>query len=228
MPENKALVALAQAVMTGDAAGARQAAEVAIAAGADPLEAVHQGVMEATETVGRKFQEFEIFLPELIMAADAAKAAMDVLIPHLAADQRAQATLGKVVVGTVSGDVHDIGKNLVGAVLAANGFEVHDIGIDAPVRRFIDKAEEVGASIIALSCLMSGSLLYQKDVIQYLADTGRRDRFYVIVGGGPVTPAWAAEIGADGYGRDATQAAEVCKRLLAGTACPPLGQPVLV
>jgi corrinoid protein of di/trimethylamine methyltransferase len=228
MPKNDIMVTLAQAVMAGDQTAARKAAEEAMAAGLDPLEAVRQGVMKATEVVGERFQSFEIFLPELILAADAAKAAMAVLMPRITEEQRAQAISGKIVIGTVSGDLHDIGKNLVGAVLAANGFEVHDVGIDAPTRRFIEKAEEVGADIIALSCLLSTSLPYQKDVIEYLTDSSRRDRYYVIVGGGPVTPEWAGRVGADGYGRDASEAAEVCKRLMTESLQPPLPQPVVL
>lgn len=228
MADSEILGTLAQAVMAGDQAAAQQAAERAVAAGIDPLDAMHKGVMQATEAVGQQFQSFEIFLPELILAADAAKAAMAVLVPQLAVEQRDRATAGRVVIGTVSGDIHDIGKNLVGAVLSANGFEVCDIGIDVPVKRFVEEAEKAGATIIALSCLMSNSLLYQKDVVQYLEDTGQRDRYYVIIGGGPVTPDWAAEIRADGYGRDAAEAADVCKRLLATGQRPPLGQPVWV
>ena len=228
MGDGNVIGALAEAVMIGDPAGARRAAEQALAAGLDPLEIVQQGVMQATETVGRRFQDFEIYLPELILAADAAQAAMSVLMPRISAERQAQASTGRVVIGTVSGDVHDIGKNLVSAILAANAFEVHDVGTDAPGKRFVEKAEEVGAHIIALSCLLSTSLLFQKDVIDYLNDSGRRNQFFVIVGGGPVTAAWAAQIGADGYGRDAPEAAAVCRHLMTSGARPPLPQPVCV
>jgi corrinoid protein of di/trimethylamine methyltransferase len=227
MGENGILARLAEAIIAGDQPAAQAAAEEALAAGIEPMEVMNKGVMAATEKVGDQFQCGDLYLPELILAADAAKDAMAVIIPRLGAEQQAQARRGKVVLGTVSGDVHDIGKNLVGAVLAANGFEVFDVGIDVPPKKFVEKADEVGATVIALSCLMSNSLLYQKDVVDYLKGSGRRDRYYVIIGGGPVTPAWAAEIGADGYGRDATQAAELCKRLVTAGARPPLAQPLM-
>jgi len=219
---------LSEGIMKGETALARQAAEESLAAGLDPLETIQQGTSKAMEVVGLRFRSFEIFLPELIMAAEAANAAMAVLLPKIASDRRKEAMAGRVVLGTVSGDVHDIGKNLVSAVLSAAGFQVHDLGVDVPSKKFVDVAQEVEADIIGLSSLLTTSMQYQKDAIDYVTDMGLRDKYFIIVGGGPVTPTWAAQIGADGYGRRAADAAELCRLLMQGGHKPPLSQPIVV
>jgi len=219
---------LSEGIMRGETDLARQAAEESLAAGLDPLETIQQGTSKAMEVVGLRFRSFEIFLPELIMAAEAANAAMAVLLPNIAGDRRKEAMAGRVVLGTVSGDVHDIGKNLVWAVLSAAGFEVHDLGVDVPSKRFVDVAQEVEADIVGLSSLLTTSMQYQKDAIDYVTDMGVRDKYFIIVGGGPVTPAWAAQIGADGYGRRAADAAELCRLLMQADHKPPLSQPIVV
>ena len=131
------------------------------------------------------------------------------------------------MLATVAGDIHEIGKNIVGALLVANGFQVFDLGVSVDVKHVMQKAREVKADIIALSTLLTVSMPYQEDVINYLRDAGLRDKYFVIVGGGPVTPEWAAKIGADGYGRAAIHAVTVCKELMGGPK-PPLAEPLVV
>jgi dimethylamine corrinoid protein len=143
------------------------------------------------------------------MAADAMKAGMAVLEEAMKAAGREMEKKGVVVLGTVEGDIHDIGKTVVGAMLQANGYEVHDLGVEVPATRLIQAAQEVGADIIAMSALLSTTMLFQRDVIELLRNKGIRDKFYTIVGGAPVTQSWADEIGADGYARDAVEAVKV-------------------
>jgi trimethylamine corrinoid protein len=219
---------LTQAIIKGDTEAAVEAAEQALQADLDVMTVIKEGVIRGTDQLGELFQKFEIFLPELINGGDAAKAAMEILVPHIAAESLSQARPGKVIIATVFGDIHDIGKNLVGAMLAATGFEVVDMGVNVPAKEIVSKAGEVGANIIALSSLMSTSLYYQEDVIKYLKDSNQREKFYVVVGGGPVTPDWAHKIGADGCGRHASNAAEVCKRLVFESPAPPIPEPVIV
>jgi corrinoid protein of di/trimethylamine methyltransferase len=205
---------LAKSVIDGNEDSARKAAQEALDAKVDPLEAIKNGFARGMDVVGKKFHDFEIFLPEVILAADAMKAGIEVLRPRMSAESMAKASRGKVVIGTVFGDIHDIGKNLVAVMLEAGGFEVHDLGTDCPSTKFVEKAKEVKADIIAMSSLMVTSMYYQKEVLDYLKDTGTRDRHWVMVGGGPVTPEWTKEIGADGYGKFADDAVEVAKTLM--------------
>jgi methylmalonyl-CoA mutase cobalamin-binding domain/chain len=219
---------LSDAIIRGDIEAAGDLASAALSAGADPLEVINLGVIPATDRLGSLFEAFEIYLPELISGGEAAKAAMDVLVENIPEETWSQARPGTVVLGTVQGDLHDIGKNMVGAMLAASGFEVVDLGVDVPTKDFIKKAEEVGAKIIALSALMSTSLYFQKDVVEYLRDAGKRGDYYVVVGGGPVTPEWAAEINADGVGRQANSAVQICKQLLSDKPEAPLSEPLII
>ncbi len=205
---------LAKSVIDGDEAAAKKVAQEAIDAKIDPLDAIKNGFAKGMGVVGKKFHDFEIFLPEVVVAAEAMKAGMEVLKPHINAERLKENILGKVVIGTAFGDIHDIGKNLVGMMLGVNGFEVHDMGTDCPSTKFIEKAKEVGADIIAISTLLVTSMYYQKDTIKYLRDMNIRDKYLVMIGGGPVNPEWAAEIGADGYGRFASDAIDVAKILM--------------
>jgi corrinoid protein of di/trimethylamine methyltransferase len=190
-----------------DAAAA--AAEEAVAAGLDPLIAVEEGFAEPIRQLGEAFDRMDIFLPQLVMAADAMKAGMAVLEEAMAAAGREMEKKGVVVLGTVEGDIHDIGKTVVGAMLQANGYEVHDLGVEVPATRFIQAAQEVRADVIAMSALLSTTMLFQRDVIELMQNKGIRDKFFTIVGGAPVTQSWADEIGADGYARDAVEAVKV-------------------
>lgn len=218
---------LAKAVLESNEIGAKRAAEEAIAEGIDPLEAIQEGLAKGMSVIGEKFEKLEVFLPQVMLGAEAMKAAMDVLLPKIAPENLAKARLGKVVIGTVSGDIHDIGKNLVATLLSVAGFEVHDLGSDVPAKKFVEKAEEIEADIIALSCLLTPSMFFQKDVISYLNDMGVRDKYYIILGGGAITPEWVGEIRADGWGKYAEDAVKVCKLLI--TERPSrLGEPLII
>jgi corrinoid protein of di/trimethylamine methyltransferase len=219
---------LIQAIINGDEAEAKKITEDALAAGMDPLDVVKKGAVKAMDIVGEKWRRFEMFLSDAMKAADALKSVMAVLLPKIAAEKKSAFSRGRVVLGTVSGDIHDIGKNLVGTLLSVAGFEVHDIGVDISPKDFIKKTKELSADIIAMSCLLSTSMYFQKDIIQYLDDAGLRDKYYVIVGGGPVTADWTTEIGADGWGKYADDAVTVCEKLVTGGVRPPLPKPILV
>jgi corrinoid protein of di/trimethylamine methyltransferase len=228
LSKEETLDKLIQAIINGDEAEAKKITEDALAAGMDPLDVVKKGAVKAMDIIGEKWRRFEMFLSHVMLAADAMKSVMAVLLPKITAEQKSTFSLGRVVLGTVSGDIHDIGKNLVGTLLSVAGFEVHDIGVDIPYKDFIEKAKELNADIIAMSCLLSTSMYFQKDIIQYLEDAGLREKYYVIVGGGPVTADWTTEIGADGWGKYADDAVTVCKRLVTGGVRPPLPKPILI
>jgi corrinoid protein of di/trimethylamine methyltransferase len=228
MSKEELLERLAEAIADGDEQASGTVAQEVIAAGIDPVEAILEGATRGLDVVGERFQRLEAFLPELIQAGDAMKACVDVFKQHIKPEQMAQVKLGDVVIGTVFGDIHDIGKNLVATMLTAAGFEVHDLGINVPVRRFIEESEKIGAKVIALSALLTQTSYYQKQVIDYLRDAGIRNKYYVIVGGAPISPEWASEIGADGYARTAIGAARLLKRLVSEGAAPPLPQPMVI
>ena len=195
-----------------DAAAA--AAGEAVAAGLDPLIAVEEGFAEPIRKLGEAFDRMDIFLPQLVMAADAMKAGMAVLEEAMKAAGRKMEKKGVVVLGTVEGDIHDIGKTVVGAMLQANGYEVHDLGVEVPAPRFIQAAQEVRADVIAMSALLSTTMLFQRDVVELLQNKGIRSTFFTIVGGAPVTQKYVDQIGADGFGRDAWEAVTIAERLL--------------
>ena len=192
-----------------DEAAAAAAAREAVEAGLDPVEAVEKGFAGAIRELGEAFDRMEIFLPQLVMAADAMKAGVAVLEEAMEAAGGTLEKKGIVVLGTIEGDIHDIGKTVVGAMLQANGYEVHDLGVDVPSTRFIQSAEDLGANIIALSALLSTTMLYQRDVMELLRNKGLDDKYFVIVGGAPVTHKWAEEIGADAYALHAVEAVSV-------------------
>jgi trimethylamine corrinoid protein len=190
-----------------DAASA--AAQEAVEAGLDPLVAVEKGFAEPIRELGEAFDRMEIFLPQLVMAADAMKTGMAVIEEAMKASGSALEKKGTVVLGTVEGDIHDIGKTVVGAMMQANGYDVHDLGVEVPSTRFIQAAEELGADIIAMSALLSTTMLFQRDVVELLQNKRVREEYFIIVGGAPVTQSWADEIGADGFARDAVEAVKV-------------------
>jgi methylmalonyl-CoA mutase cobalamin-binding domain/chain len=192
------------------------------------MDLIRAAIQPAMDQVGQSFDNGDIFLPELIRTGDAGKAALDHILPRLSSDDASAARAGTVVIGTMFGDNHDIGKNVVGALLVANGFKVVDLGINAPPTKFLEAAGKEQADIIAASTLITTALPYQREIVQLLKDSGRRNNHYVVVGGGPVTPEWARQIGADGYGRDAKDAVEVCLRLIDSASKPPLAEPVVV
>ena len=168
-------------------------------------------------------------MPELILAGDAAASALAVLKPHLTAGAGGSgAGRGKVVIGTIQGDLHDIGKNVVAALLSANGMEVVDLGTDVTPRKYVEAAKREGANIIAISTLLTTSLPFHREVVRLLEDTHARQDYFVVVGGGPVNADWAEKIGADGYGRDAHDAVKLCRHLSTEDLKPPLAKPVVL
>jgi len=166
------------------------------------------------DIIGNQFESGEAFLPELLMAASAFKAAMEILKPEIELQKKKVVKQGTILIGTVKGDLHSIGKNIVGTVLETKGFDVVDIGIDNGALDIIQEAEKAQADVIALSCLMTTTMPAQKEVIETLKEMNLNDKYTVIVGGGPVTQEWATEINADGYGESAIQAAELAKKLI--------------
>jgi corrinoid protein of di/trimethylamine methyltransferase len=203
---------LSEAVMAADSQAVVDAAKQVIEKGIDPVEAIEKGLSKGAIAVGEKFDKMEIFLTGLMMAADAMKAGMDVLLPHVSKEKIVKK--GTVVSGTVKGDIHDIGKNILVALLRANGFDVYDLGVDVSTSKFIEEAEKAKADIITLSALMSSTIGGQKDVIDYLKETGKRENFIVMVGGGPTTREWVEEIGADGWAETATEAIKLASELI--------------
>ena len=197
------------AIENYDAEAAAAAAREAVASGINLLEAVDQGFAGPIRALGEAFDRMEVFLPQLMLGSDAMKAGMAVLEGAIKAAGGHLSTKGVVVIGTVEGDIHDIGKTVVAALLAANGYEVHDLGVEVPAGRFIEAAESQRAQVIGLSALLSTTMLYQRDVLELLRNKGLRDKYFVAVGGAPVTQAWAKEIGADGYARGAYEAVQL-------------------
>jgi methanogenic corrinoid protein MtbC1 len=191
----------------------------------DPIRLVREGIQPAMDKVGQDFESGEAFLPNLMCAGDAAIEALEIILPALQGED--SALRGVVVLGTVFGDLHDIGKNITSAILTANGFKVIDLGVNVSAREFVDAAEKAGAQIIATSTLLSTCLPYQRELVNLLKDSGRREKFFVICGGGPVTPEWVAEIGADGYGREAANAVSLCSQLVSGDYVAPLEAPIV-
>lgn len=202
-----------QSIIDGDPDAAVELARQALARGVDPLEAVNQGYLPGMQVVGREFGAGQLFLPDVVLAAEAMKKASAVLEPEMKKRGSERQSLGKVVLGTVKGDVHEIGKSLVGTLLSANGFEVYDLGVDVPFTRFAEKAREVNADIVGVSALLTTTMTGQRNVIEALDDVGLRPKVKVMVGGAPVTRSWAEEIGADGYSEDAIGAVELAKKL---------------
>ncbi len=186
----------------------------ALQAGIEPMEIIQKGLVPGMSIVGEKFQQGEYFLPDLIIAADAMQQAMALLEPELNARQQVVQAAGIVVIGTVQGDIHEIGKSLVATMLSANGFKVYDLGTDIAPAAFVAKVRETSANLVGLSALLTTTMVVQQEVIQALREAGLRDQVKVMVGGAPVTRTWAENIGADGYSEDAIGAVELARRLV--------------
>jgi corrinoid protein of di/trimethylamine methyltransferase len=206
--------AMAQSVIEGDADKAGELAQQALAKSIPPLDAINQGFVLGVNEVGRQYSCGDMFLPDLVMAGEAMKAAVAVLEPEMKRTGAQRKMLGKVVLGTVKGDIHEIGKTLVGTMLTANGFEVFDMGVDVPTVKFVEKAREVSADLIGLSALLTTTMTVQRDVVEALKEASLKSKVKVMVGGAPVTRSWADEIGADGYSEDAIGAVAVAKKLM--------------
>ncbi len=204
-----------EAVIDGDEDLAAELAQRVLDENVNPVDAVQNGFIKGIEQIGNSWKAGEAFLPDVMMAADAMKAGLAVLEPAIAELGGAGGDdQGKVVLGTVHGDIHDIGKNIVGALLTAAGFKVYDLGIDQTPENFLAKAEEVGAKIIAASALLTTTMGGQKELVEYLKEKNLRDKYKVVIGGGPTSQAWANEIGADGWAETADEAVALCKELL--------------
>jgi corrinoid protein of di/trimethylamine methyltransferase len=210
--------AMARSIVDGDADAAATLATRAIGSGVEPLEAINRGFVPGIDHVGEEFAKENMFLPELVLAGEAMKAAIAVLEPEMAREGTARQSLGTVVLAACPGDIHDIGKSLVGTMLSASGFRVFDLGVDVPIDTIVGAVREADADILGLSALLTTTMVGQRDTIRSLEDAGLRSQVKVMVGGAPVTPEWAAEIDADGFGEDAIRAVTVAKRLVGAQA----------
>lgn len=204
---------LAQAVIDGEPEDAVDLARHALGQGCDPLACINEGLTPGIDRVGELFASGEYFLPDLIIGAEAMKAAVAVLEPALVGDQKRN-VLGRVVLGTVEGDLHEIGKTLVGTMLTASGFQVTDIGVDRSAADFVAAVKETDATLVGASALLTTTMREQQKIIEALDEAGLRNQVKVMVGGAPVTRGWAEEIGADDYAEDAIAAVAVAKRLV--------------
>ena len=204
---------LAEAVIKGETDHAEALAKEALEKGLDPLQCITEGLTKGIQKVGELFGSGEYFLPELIVGADAMKSALDILEPALVGDQ-AREVVGTIVLGTVEGDLHEIGKNLVGTMLTANGFKVIDIGVDKTASEFIDAVKESSANLVGASALLTTTMRQQEKLIGALKDAGLREQVMVMVGGAPVTESYAKQIGADGYAENAISAVDLAMRLV--------------
>jgi corrinoid protein of di/trimethylamine methyltransferase len=206
--------ALKQSILDGDSDTAIRLARQSLLEGTDPLEVINKGYMPGMTEVGEQFGSGQLFLPDVIMAAEAMKKGIAILQPEMNRRGTQRDVLGRVVLGTVKGDVHEIGKCLVGTLLSANGFDVYDLGVDVDFEAFANKAREINADIVGVSALLTTTMTGQKQVIATLEKAGLRPRVKVMVGGAPVTRSWAHEIGADGYSEDALGAVQLAKKIV--------------
>ncbi|MBN1330214.1 MAG: corrinoid protein [Candidatus Heimdallarchaeota archaeon] len=201
-----------EAIMNGDKVQAEKLAREVLSKKLE-INQVIDAFSDAIREAGDFFEEGEIFLPELMRSAEAMKVAMDILTPVLK-EGKEDRTLGRVVIGTIEGDIHDIGKTLVAAMLSAEGFEVHDLGADVPIAKFIETAIELNADIICISALLTTTMVGQKKLIEKLIEKNIRDKFKVLIGGAPVTKGWMKEINADGTAENAVATVKLAKKLM--------------
>ena len=206
------LKALHDAVLSGDAKASRELTEKALAAGVDPLKLVNEHMVPAMDEVGRRFECNEYFVPELLISARAMKSALELIRPLLVA--RGDEPVGRVVIGTVKGDLHDIGKNLVAAMLEGGGFEVIDLGVNVSPEQFVAAVKERNAQVVAMSALLTTTMPSMRSTVEALKHAGVRDRVKVLIGGAPITQKYADEIGADGYSDNAPAAVGLAKKHL--------------
>ncbi|MAG14596.1 MAG: hypothetical protein CL874_01760 [Dehalococcoidales bacterium] len=215
MPDESTYQRLSTAITAGEKDKLAAAIEAALKGGMTPTDIIEKGMSPGMKDVGEKFSRYEIYLPEMMLAAEAWENAMKILEPKLLETGTERQKAGRVVLGTVKGDVHSIGKNIVGAMMKMSGFEVFDLGIDVAASAFVTKAEETGADIIAASALMSTTMPQQKSIIEHLEARGARGKYRVLIGGGSTSQEWADSIGADGYGRTAGDAAALALKAVA-------------
>ena len=205
---------LSNSVIEGNSEAAKKAARMALEAKLDPVEAIDKGLAKGLKEVGQRFEKGEMFLMHLILSGEAMKAGLQILKPEILKQKKQFGAVGKVLIGTVEGDIHDIGKSIVSALLTADGFDVVDLGVDIQNQVFIEKVKEVKPDILCLSALMTTTRPKQKEIIEALKKSGVRDKVKVMVGGATVTPEWAEEIGADAYGEDAVGAIRKARELM--------------
>ncbi|MCB0102954.1 MAG: corrinoid protein [Anaerolineales bacterium] len=205
---------MAQSIIDGDSDISTELAQKSIEMGVPPLDAITKGFVIGVNYIGDQFGAGEAFLPELVMAGEAMKAAVAILEPELLKLGSARETMGKVILATVEGDIHEIGKTLVGTMLSASGFEVTDMGVDQPADKIIGKALEIDAQLIGLSALLTTTMVRQREIIEELDKENLRPRIQVMVGGAPITRDWATKIKADGTSEDAVGAVALAKQLV--------------
>jgi 5-methyltetrahydrofolate--homocysteine methyltransferase len=203
---------IALSVEKGDEASVGELTQKAVSEGIAPAEILDNGLVAGMNVVGEKFKNNEVFIPEVLVSARAMKAGMRIVRPLLA--EANIESRGNIVVGTVKGDLHDIGKNIVGMLLEGAGYEVTDLGTDVTAEQFMEVVEKKGANVIGMSALLTTTMTYMKEVIQAVDDAGFRDKVKVIIGGAPITQSYADEINADGYAPDAASAVDLVKGLL--------------
>ena len=213
MPENN-FSAMRQSIIDGAPDTASSLAQDAVAAGVAPLDAINQGYVPGMREVGEQFAKGQMFLPDMMASAEAMRAAMSVLDPQLKRLGKERPLAGVVVLGTTKGDIHEIGKTLVGTLLTAHGFRVHDLGVDVAGERFAATARELKADIVGVSALLTTTMRNQKGVVEAIEKAGLRTQVKIMVGGAPVTRRWAEEIGADGYAKDAMSAVDLARELM--------------
>lgn len=207
------LAKLQRAVEEQDVSAAEEAAREALAAGLDPFVAINEGLAPAMKTISDLFDEGELYVPQILFAAEAFQNAMAILVKGLSAEEISKTKIGKVIVHTVQGDIHDIGKNIVKTLLAANGFEVIDLGRDVPVDLVVQKAKELNVDMVTGSALMTTTMPAQREIVQGLIEMGLRDKVKCMFGGAPVSKEWVDKIGGDGYADNAAEAVVVAKEL---------------
>jgi 5-methyltetrahydrofolate--homocysteine methyltransferase len=209
---NEKLSALYHAILEGDAPGAKDGVQAALDAGHEPGSILTEGMVAAMREVGRLFEEGEYYVPEMLIAARAMQAGLSLLKPHLLSSHVKSA--GKVAIGTIKGDLHDIGKNLVALMLEGAGFEIIDLGVDVAPERFVESITTNGANIVALSALLTTTMPNMKAAIEAIQQAGLRDKVKIIIGGAPVTQAYADQIGADGFASDASRAVTLTQSIM--------------
>lgn len=210
--KEKILDRLRQAVILGETEECAKVAQDAIDAGIEPMKAITEGLSKGMEVVGEKFENKEYFLPEMLLSAEAMYAALELLLPLLKTEETEKKE--KVILGVVEGDIHDIGKNIVKAMLTAAGYEVIDLGVDVPASEFVKKASEEGVQVIAMSTMMTPTLMSMKEVEEQLAKKGLKGKVKTLIGGGTVTEQWKSRMGSDAYGKDAGDAVGKVKTLV--------------
>ena len=206
--------AMRQSIIDGAPDTARSLAETGVQMGIAPLAAIHEGYVPGMSHVGEQFAQRRLFLPDMVASAEAMKAAMGVLEPELKRAGTDRPSAGTIVMGTAKGDIHEIGKTLVGTLLGANGFTVHDLGVDVSAEKFAAAAQELHADVVGVSALLTTTMKWQRTVIELFDREGLRPQVKVIIGGAPVTRQWSEEIGADGFAKDAVSAVSLVQKLL--------------